>query len=110
MLDVSDGLFQDLMHICKSSNLKAKIQSEAIKTVTSYKEDSSRFLKLCTSGDDYELLFSSSKDNESKLRSIEGISKIGDFTKGEAGIFLDGLSIQEVIEKSGLISLGYKHF
>jgi len=110
MLDVSDGLFQDLMHLCKDSGLSANIESEKIQALTSFADDSSRFLKLCSSGDDYELLFSSSKENESKLASLDGVAQIGSFTAGQAEIFLDGVSIQEIMKKSDLKSLGYKHF
>lgn len=71
-IDVSDGLVQDLGHICKASSVGAVINaddvpvSEAARRVTS--EDRAIESAL-TGGDDYELCFTVSEDNFRKVQN-----------------------------------------
>jgi thiamine-monophosphate kinase len=61
-IDISDGLFADLKHICQSSNLKATIFKDKIplssqaRNIVNLNKDLS-ILDLCSGGDDYELIF-----------------------------------------------------
>lgn len=60
-LDVSDGLLQDLSHICRASGIGAHVQLETIPLSSAARdmgENTQALLSLATGGDDYELLFS----------------------------------------------------
>ena len=82
-IDVSDGLLADLGHICRESGVGAEIYSHQI-PVSDHQID---LLKLISAGDDYELLFTSTRDK------VRGCSKIGKIIAGE-GIKLDGALVQ----------------
>ena len=112
MIDVSDGLFQDLMHIANSSNLSVKLSLESIPSVISYESNKKRFLELCTSGDDYELLFTSAKENTNDLSKRSDLTKIGSIEQRskKSAIYVDGQEIGELLSQVGIDSLGYKHF
>ncbi len=71
-IDISDGLFLDLKHICKSSNMKATI----FKNKIPFSKEANNILKnnknitimeLCSAGDDYELIFSVNEANSKKI-------------------------------------------
>ena len=83
-IDISDGLLQDLMHICKNSNVSAKIYSEKIPINHSINqlivEKQINFHDLLTWGDDYELLICG---NPKLLNATKGIYKIGEITHSE---------------------------
>ena len=60
-MDVSDGLVQDLGHICRASGVHAEIQAEAVPLSkaagAALITDQSLLALVLTGGDDYELLF-----------------------------------------------------
>lgn len=75
-LDISDGLMQDLNHICRASALQARIELEKLPLspalLAAYPDqDSARQLAL-SAGDDYELCFTVA---EQQLPRLERISK-----------------------------------
>ncbi|MAU38457.1 MAG: thiamine-phosphate kinase [Rhizobiales bacterium TMED94] len=80
--DVSDGLYSDLSNICRTSNLGADIDFNAIPLSNSAKAIISKYPKLnkliLNGGDDYELLFTG-KDG---LDRNKNITKIGKMKKG----------------------------
>ena len=83
MIDISDGLVQDLQHICKQSGTGALIyeeklpQSQVFSKVCS--ENNSESLPLILNGgEDYELLFTLASDGVKKLYNPNFISR---FTK-----------------------------
>lgn len=89
-IDISDGLFQDLMHICKNSSVSAKLNSsripinpEAKKLIQSGILNYHDLLKW---GDDYELLICGEGE---KLKDINGIFEIGEIVEGNSKIYLD---------------------
>ena len=91
MIDISDGLIQDAGHLARLSNLELDLDFRNI-PLTKIKHVS--YKKILNAalygGDDYELLFSSSPNNEKKLFQIANdlglnLSKIGKFRKGAAG-------------------------
>ena len=104
-IDVSDGLVQDLNHICCSSNLAAKIFLEKIPTSL----EKPLVIDTLNSGDDYEICFTTRKSQRQKILSISQetgvpITEIGEIIAGE-GV--------QVISKKGNLVLsctGYKHF
>ena len=76
-IDISDGLLQDLAHILTASNCSAEIQVEKLPLSVAHKalvkqniilEDDSLIYAL-NGGDDYELIFTISKNNLNKLIS-----------------------------------------
>jgi len=76
-IDISDGLLADLQHICQASGVGATINVDALPLSTAYKSvmvlsdlDDPFSLPL-SAGDDYELCFTVSPDNVSKLHQQE---------------------------------------
>ncbi len=59
MIDISDGLYQDLGHICQQSGVSMRIDLEQLPTSTplAQVELTERLLCQLTGGDDYELAF-----------------------------------------------------
>ncbi len=111
MIDVSDGISSDLVHISKSSNLGFKIFEEKLPISKEVKKISEE-LKLdylssaLNGGEEYEILFSMSPENFEKIDKKESnISPIGFFTnnKDKTIVFEDG-------REDKLKSFGWKHF
>ncbi len=101
MIDVSDGLASDLMHICKGSGLGCQIYTDklpidpvTINVAAEFKIDP--HTAVMNGGEDYELLFTIPADNFEKIKDINGIAVIGHTTEAAAGMNLvttDGKSI-----------------
>lgn len=79
-IDVSDGLLADLMHICQSSKLGAKIYQNQIPFSVAAKKILKKnpiiFSDLISAGDDYELIFTSDKKSYGKIIALSKILKI----------------------------------
>ena len=75
-IDISDGLIGDLGHICKQSNLGAKIFFDLIPHEGSFKD-------ALTWGDDYELCFTVPKHKETQLDEVFKRVKIKKYRIGE---------------------------
>ncbi|WP_291492602.1 thiamine-phosphate kinase [Desulfurella sp.] len=74
MIDISDGLLQDAMHICTSSNIGMDIILENINLCESkYLSD----IDKITFGEDYELLFCADKKYRNSLLEIKDVKLIG---------------------------------
>ena len=92
-IDISDGILQDLRHICINSKVSAKINSEKIPVNQNVSElivkNTIRFDELLRWGDDYELLFTGHAE---LLDKIDGIQKIGEIIDCDENpeIYLDG--------------------
>ncbi len=109
-IDVSDGLLQDLGHICKASGLGASVSAHLVPSSPAVAAFGDRMLEArLTGGDDYELLLAVPPGNEAALRSACGnvpLTKIGTFFAGETRvILLDQNSKEMTFEKSG-----WQHF
>ncbi|HET9057531.1 MAG TPA: thiamine-phosphate kinase [Chitinophagaceae bacterium] len=90
MMDISDGLSSDLLHICKQSGVGAVLYEEKIPI----QEDAKKYaykLELdptacaLSGGEDYELLFTLKQEDYEKITLNENISVIGyitDITEG----------------------------
>ena len=104
-IDVSDGLFQDLNHICTASKVGANVYLEKIPTFLSKSLSSEEMNK----GDDYEILFTSDKTNKEK---IEGISKQEKVPICEIGLIIKGYEVQIITPEGGFLkaSSGFQHF
>ncbi len=88
MIDVSDGLSSEILHICKQSNKGCILYEEHIsideqtkKFATEINIDPSVF--ALNGGEDYELLFTIAQPDYEKIKSNPEISVIGHITKPE---------------------------
>jgi len=82
MIDVSDGLSSDLLHICTQSNVGCRIYEERIPIDYQTALMAEQFnMNLTTAalngGEDYELLFTVPLDLHEKMETIEGVKLIG---------------------------------
>lgn len=128
MIDLSDGLSSDLNHICRESNVGAKIYADKIpiarnlknlfesknnqtkkdkKSQSSIKSSSPLTLAL-NGGEDFELLFTVSRKKNFQLeKSLAGkaISRIGEITSDADEIELITDSGKEILQPEG-----FQHF
>lgn len=90
MMDVSDGLSSELMHICKQSNCGCRLYEKNIPIdyqVAVTAEEFNMNLTTCAlnGGEDYELLFTVPIGDLSKVEALEDVKLIGHITKPELG-------------------------
>jgi len=93
MIDVSDGLLQDLGHICETSKVGAEIKGEQLPLSPSYRAlCGERDWNLAlTGGEDYELLFTAPVEQRTAIADIvrtalAPITRIGCITSHAQGI------------------------
>jgi len=91
MIDISDGLSSEILHICKQSNLgcvlyedKLPISEEMRKAA--YKFEIDPTVCALSGGEDYELLFTLSQNDYDKITFNEEISVIGYMTEPEQSV------------------------
>lgn len=82
MMDVSDGLSSEILHICKQSNLGCVLYEEKIPIANESKEMALKFgldptACALSGGEDYELLFTMKQADYDKIVLSEQISVIG---------------------------------
>lgn len=90
MMDISDGLSSELMHICTQSNCGCRIYEERLPIdyqTAVMSEELNMNVSTCAlnGGEDYELLFTVPLTCHEKVSSIKGIKVIGHITKPELG-------------------------
>ncbi len=90
MIDISDGLSSDILHICKQSNLGCVLHEEKIPIAEQMKQAAFKFeidptACALSGGEDYELLFTISQTDYDKLVLNEEISVVGYMTEAEQG-------------------------
>lgn len=93
MIDISDGLGSEILHICKGSKLGCRIYEEKIPidaTTINMAEvfNISHWTAALNGGEDYELLFTIDQKDFEKVRLIPGISVIGHMTEESLGAHL----------------------
>ncbi|MEG0916165.1 MAG: thiamine-phosphate kinase [Myroides sp.] len=93
MIDVSDGISSEIMHICKSSNVgcnlyedKLPLDPQLINVCEEFNLDSTTI--AINGGEDYELLFTVSMDDFEKIKGNPHLSIIGHMTAEKEGINL----------------------
>lgn len=90
MMDISDGLSSELLHICKASKCGCRIYEERIpldyQTAVAAEEFNLN-VSTCAlnGGEDYELLFTVPLTDNDKVQALEDIKVIGYITKPELG-------------------------
>ena len=91
-IDVSDGLLQDLGHLCRASDVGAEIVTAQVPVCKG-----AELVHALTGGDDYELLFTAT----GQLPVLDvAVHCIGEIVAG-SGLRLDGHAVD---------SAGYRHF
>ena len=90
MIDISDGLSSELMHICNQSNVGCRVYEERIPidyqtAVMAEEMDMNLSTAALNGGEDYELLFTVPIADHDKIEKMEGIKEIGYITKKELG-------------------------
>lgn len=90
MMDISDGLSSELMHICTQSNTGCRIYEERLPIdyqTAVMAEELNMNVSTCAlnGGEDYELLFTVPLTLHDKVAAMKGIKVIGHITKPELG-------------------------
>jgi thiamine-monophosphate kinase len=106
MIDISDGLSSDLIHICRASGKGCHIYHDKIPIHDETKAAAKEFnmealIPALHGGEDYELLFTVPMSEFEKLSSVENIHIIGNITKeGEKPLIVtdDGQGAELVAE------------
>lgn len=114
MIDVSDGLASDIMHVCKESKTGCVISEEKIPIDQTTFDLAKEFnivptVAALNGGEDYELLFTIAQSDYEKVKEIEGISIIGymtDPSEGQRLVTSDNSSIE--LKAQGWDALKYK--
>lgn len=93
MIDISDGLSSELMHICKKSNLGCKIFQDKIPIDESTSQMAKEFnieplIAALNGGEDYELLFTIDISDLDKLKDQPMIHPIGHIAEKDHGTVL----------------------
>ncbi len=93
MIDISDGLSSDLLHICKQSSVGCKLYTDKIPIHAETKRMADEFemeplVAALNGGEDYELLFTVPVSEFDKLKTQPGISIIGHITDQKEGFHL----------------------
>lgn len=93
MMDISDGLSSELMHICTQSGVGCRIFEEHIPLdyqTAVMAEELNMNVTTCAlnGGEDYELLFTVPIADHEKISQMEGVKLIGHITKPELGRML----------------------
>lgn len=93
MIDISDGLSSEILHLCKQSNVgcnlfedKIPLDPTVISTSEEFKIDSTMI--ALSGGEDYELLFTISQKDFDKIKGNPNLSVIGHMTQESEGAHL----------------------
>ncbi len=110
MMDISDGLSSEILHICRQSELGCVVYEEKVPIADQMRTAAYKFKidpTACalSGGEDYELLFTLSQNDYDKITLNENISVIGYMTEA-----IDGAHI---VTKSGnkhvITAQGWNH-
>lgn len=101
MMDISDGLSSELLHISQASQVGCRIYEDRIPIDYQTAAMAEQFnMNLVTAalngGEDYELLFTVPLTDHDKVSQLKGIRVIGHITKPELGNYLVGRDGGEV--------------
>lgn len=93
MIDISDGLSSEIMHLCKQSNVgcnlyedKLPLDPQLINVCEEFNIDSTTV--AINGGEDYELLFTIRMEDFDKIKGNPNFSVIGHMTQESEGIHL----------------------
>lgn len=93
MIDISDGLSSEIIHLCNASNIgcnlyeeKIPLDPQVINVCEEFNIDSTTI--ALNGGEDYELLFTISQDDYSKIKGNPNLSVIGHMVGEKEGMHL----------------------
>lgn len=93
MIDISDGLSSEILHICKQSNVgcdlyeaKIPLSQEVISTSEELNLNSTTV--ALSGGEDYELLFTIAQGDYDKIKGNPNLTVIGHITPKNNGVYL----------------------
>jgi len=93
MIDISDGLSSEIIHLCKQSNVGAELYEDkipldpqVISTCEEFNMDSTTI--ALNGGEDYELLMTISQEDFPKIKGNPNLTVIGYITEKERGMHL----------------------
>ena len=93
MIDISDGLSSEIIHICKQSNVgvelyenKIPLDPQVISTCEEFNIDSTTI--ALNGGEDYELLMTISQEDYPKIKANPDLTVIGFITEKDRGMHL----------------------
>jgi len=101
MMDISDGLSSELMHICSQSKVGCRVYEDKIPinyqaAVMAEELNMNLVTAALNGGEDYELLFTASLEDYDKIVAMEGVAVVGHITKPELGLHLVGREGEEI--------------
>jgi thiamine-monophosphate kinase len=111
-MDVSDGLVQDLGHICRASGLGAELEAAAVPLSAAARAAGPDWLVTClTGGDDYELLLAVPVDRVAALKQAAtlagvAVTRVGRFSDGADEVVVRGAGGEALTLTQG----GWSHF
>jgi thiamine-monophosphate kinase len=90
MMDISDGLSSEILHICKQSNMGCVLYEDKIPIaeetrMAAFKFEIDPTACALSGGEDYELIFTVAQSDYEKINGNPQISIIGYITEPEAG-------------------------
>ncbi|GAA4972020.1 thiamine-phosphate kinase [Algibacter aquimarinus] len=111
MIDISDGLSSEIIHICKQSKVgcdlyeaKIPLDPQVISTCEEFNIDSTTV--ALNGGEDYELLFTISQEDFPKIKANPNLSVIGFMKEENAGMHL----VTRADTKIPIEAQGWKNF
>lgn len=111
MIDISDGLSSEILHLCKQSKVgcnlyedKIPLDTTVISTCEEFSIDST--MVALSGGEDYELLFTISMDDFPKIKANPNLTVIGHVVDKKEGAHL----ITRADTKIPLTAQGWKSF
>lgn len=111
MIDISDGLSSEILHICKNSDVgcdlyetKIPLDPQVISTCEEFNIDSTTI--ALNGGEDYELLMTISQEDYPKIKANPNLTVIGYITEKNAGAHL----VTRAEQKIELQAQGWKSF
>lgn len=101
MMDISDGLSSEMIHICTQSKVGCRIYEDKIPihyqaAVMAEELNMNIVTAALNGGEDYELLFTVPMEDYDKVVALEGVGIVGHITKPELGLNLVGREGEEI--------------
>ena len=105
MMDISDGLSSELIHICSQSNVGCRVYEDKIPinmqaAVMAEELNMNIVTAALNGGEDYELLFTCKLEDYEKIITLEDVGIVGHITKPELGMNLTGRNDEEISLKA----------
>ena len=111
MIDISDGLSSEILHLCKHSGVgvdlyenKIPLDPQVISTCEEFSIDSTTI--ALNGGEDYELLMTISQEDYPKIKGNPNLTVIGYMTTIENGMHL----VTRAETKIPIVAKGWKNF